>query len=120
MKNTKFQTENQDSTPLQVKNINPGQSFNLIVQFSQTVNQINQIRIQLGISDEDLANHLGICMNTYRAHKRRGFKNFTVEQIIFTLSYFSSQERTDQTNHRIQRHHRNHGLIEAIDNGVIN
>ncbi|MGL5076126.1 MAG: hypothetical protein ACRDBG_09850 [Waterburya sp.] len=88
--------------------LNRGQAYSAYRELLNVVDSLNRIRVELSITDDAIANYLGVCMNTYRKHKKAGYKTLSALQIEQILHLFMQSERVKfEPNKRVLAHSKN-------------
>jgi DNA-binding XRE family transcriptional regulator len=77
-----------------------------LFELASVLDQIEPLRIKMGVSHDNLADVLGVSTKTYNTHKRNLFLTLKVHQIQKLFDFFLSCENI-VVNQRIQNHARN-------------
>jgi hypothetical protein len=83
----------------------------LLFQLSEIIDQIEPLRIKLGVTHDTLAGVLSICSKTYNSHKARNFSSMSIRQITLIFKYLLKKQESITPNARILNHAKNNPKV---------
>ena len=84
--------------------------YSQIESIKEAVSRIDKIRVELGITQVDLAYQMGMEIRSFYRHKKAGYVKLSVEQVLIIYNYFAICE--EKNNPRITNHRSNVSTVK--------